>query len=37
VRPTDVWLIFLVPDSSTLKELDYQGKRITPLNKSVAG
>jgi hypothetical protein len=37
VRPTDVWLIYLVPDSSTLKELDYQGKRITPLNKSVAG
>jgi hypothetical protein len=36
VRPTDVWLIFVVPDAATLKELDYQGKRITPLNKNVA-
>jgi hypothetical protein len=36
VRPTDVWLIFLVPDTATLKELDYQGKRLTPLNASVA-
>jgi uncharacterized membrane protein required for colicin V production len=37
VRPTDVYLIFLVPDGVTLKELDYQGKRLTPLNKSVDG
>jgi hypothetical protein len=36
VRPTDVWLVFLVPDTATLKELDYQGKRIVPLNASVA-
>jgi hypothetical protein len=37
VRPTDVTLIFLVPQGSTLKELDYQGKRLTPLNASVPG
>jgi hypothetical protein len=32
VRPTDVYLIFLVPDGANLKELDYRGKRITALN-----
>jgi hypothetical protein len=36
VRPTDVTLIFLVPQGGTLKELDYQGKRLAPLNASVA-
>jgi hypothetical protein len=35
VRPTDVWLLYLVPASATLKELDYQGKRLTPINKSI--
>jgi hypothetical protein len=37
VRPTDVYLIFLVPDGVTLKELDYQGKRITALNAPAGG
>jgi uncharacterized membrane protein required for colicin V production len=35
VRPTDVWLIFLVPNSANLKELDYQGKRLASLNAAV--
>jgi hypothetical protein len=37
VRPTDVYLIFLVPDGVSLKELDYQGKRITALNAAAGG
>jgi hypothetical protein len=37
VRPTDVTLIFLVPDGVTLKELDYQGKRLAPLNQPASG
>jgi hypothetical protein len=35
VRPTDLWLVFLVPESAELKELDYQGKRLKSLNKSI--
>jgi uncharacterized membrane protein required for colicin V production len=35
VRPTDVILIYLVPSGTNLTELDYQGKRLATLNKSI--
>ena len=31
-RPTDVWLMFNVANGQPLKELDYQGRIIAPLN-----
>ena len=31
-RPTDVWLLFNVTDGLPVKELDYQGRMVVPLN-----
>ncbi len=34
-RPTDVWLLFLVPDGATMKELDFAGHRLASINQKV--
>lgn len=34
-RPTDLWLIFVVPENSTIKELRFAGKRIKSLDQPV--
>jgi hypothetical protein len=34
-RPTDVWIAFLVPEKSSLRELRLSGKRITSISQQV--
>jgi hypothetical protein len=34
-RPTDVWIAFLVPSGTHLKELTFNGKPVTPLDQQV--
>jgi len=34
-RPTDVWIAFLVPQNSTLREFRFNGKRIKALDQQV--
>ncbi|WP_428938800.1 CvpA family protein [Fontivita pretiosa] len=34
-RPVDVWIAFVVPENTTLKELRFAGKRIRSLNQTV--
>jgi hypothetical protein len=36
-RPTDVWLLFLVPDGTMVKELDFSGRRLVSINQRVTG
>ncbi len=34
-RPTDVWIAFLVPSGTHLKQLNFNGKSIAPLDQAV--